>query len=368
MMGTFYPDGRIALVAGGESYAFRYEVSDGPLVRVTDADGKTSEEKFYINEDVLTDVADDGTIVWTKVSSTSFSDPEGQALRKLIIGSWLLQDGPTFTFAANGKGTLRDADSTVDFVYEVVDGESVDVTADGPTAHNKIYVFGDRMTLVTSENILLLGKVALDAASIPPAAPAATKAAAPKGKFFKDEFETSLDNWSVLLFNGEAGGLFPVIDNGQLVYDAPTSGVEAAALYAPYRYSDVRLDAQVANLGKSDNAVNLFCLYDDSQGWYEFVINSNGRYAVKFGQWKSSTGRAAYETLYDGATYALRQGTNVYSIVCGGGDLSLLINDELVKTAHTEFGLTEGRVGVGATGGKNSPGVLGYDWVQVSAP
>jgi hypothetical protein len=158
------------------------------------------------------------------------------------------------------------------------------------------------------------------------------------------------------------------VADGSLIFKIPKTTLEAVSLYAPQTYRDVMIDASANNQGEGDNSFNFFCRYDQSLGWYEFAISGTGHYSIKFGQWKSGTGSAAYESIYDGATYAIHEGTNRFSVACKGNYLSLFINDLLVKSVGEELGPQEGLVGIGATAGKTVPAIVDYDWVQISKP
>jgi hypothetical protein len=400
VIATYYPDGKLLFIAAGDQKInYNYKIIDQETVEFTPVSGDISTDKIYINGNTMTDVSKDGVAsVMTKISSTSTTDKTGQILQADILGSWQgttsSSSGNILTFSPDGKGIISKAGNNSDttFTYKVIDGETVEVTIADQLGSFKFYINGDKMTMDNNGDISFSARVKSDTSvgqsttqpsttGVPntPVAQSTTQSSTKQSPttqssttgtsmYFKEEFSAAPDNWSVLLFNGNGSDFSPSVDNGMLTYNIPKTTLEAASVYAPQIYKDVRIDASADNRGGSDNSFNFFCRYDQNLGWYEFAISSTGQYAIKFGQWKSGTGSAAYDKLYDGATYAIHEGTNRFAIVCSGNSLSLYINDLLVKTVGAELGPQEGLVGMGATAGKFVPAIIDYDWVQISKP
>ena len=394
LIATYYPDGKLVFTGGGQKINYNYKIIDQETVVFTPVSGDISTDKIYINGNTLTDVSKDGVAsVMTRVSSTSTTDKTGQILQADLLGSWR---GPTttLTFSPDGKGVISKAGNNPDtnFTYKVIDGETVELTIADQVGSIKFYINGDKMTVDNNGDISFSARVKSDTSvgqsttqpsttGVPntPVAQSTTQSSTKQSPttqssttgtsmYFKEEFSAVPDNWSVLLFNGNGSDFSPTVANGLLTYKIPKTTLEAVSVYAPQIYKDVRIDASADNQGGGDNSFNFFCRYDQNLGWYEFAISGTGQYAIKFGQWKSGTGSAAYDSIYDGATYAMREGANRFAIVCSGNSLSLYINDLLVKTVGAELGPQEGLVGMGATAGKIVPAIIDYDWVQISKP
>ena len=394
---TYYPDGKLVVTVGGQKINYNYKIIDQETVEFTPVSGDISIDKIYINGNTLTEVSKDGVAdVMTRVSSTSTTDKTGQILQADILGSWQgTASGNTLTFSPDGKGTTRKVDSGSDtnFTYKAVDGETVEITLADQLGSMKFYVLGDKMMMITNSGevtslVRVKSGTSVGQSTTQPSttgvpntpivqsttqsstkqSPTTQPSTTGTSMYFKEEFSVVPDNWSVLLFNGNGSDFSPTVANGLLTYKIPKTTLEAVSVYAPQIYKDVRIDASAVNQGGSDNSFNFFCRYDQNLGWYEFAISGTGQYAIKFGQWKSGTGSAAYDSIYDGATYAMREGANRFAIVCSGNSLSLYINDLLVKTVGAELGPQEGLVGMGATAGKIVPAIVDYDWVQISKP
>jgi hypothetical protein len=189
-------------------------------------------------------------------------------------------------------------------------------------------------------------------------------------RFFTEEFDGGKDAWNHFLTSGDESDLNLYASNGMLVFDITGTHVYSYAVYEPEVYDDVRIDVEVANRGDNTNNVSLLCRYDARKGWYEANVFNSGLYDILFGQWKAGGDSAVYVELYSGGSNAIRTGmtTNSYSLVCDGNQISLYINDKLVRTVGSEFGLNRGQIGIGASSFKRYPVALDFDWVKISEP
>lgn len=189
-------------------------------------------------------------------------------------------------------------------------------------------------------------------------------------KFFTEEFEDGKKDWSVFLTNGDASDLDFYADNGMLVFDITGTYLYSYAVYEPEVYDNVRIDVSVANRGDNTNNVSLLCRYDEKKGWYEANIFNSGLYDILFGQWKAGQTEAAYAELYSGGSNDIRTGmaTNEYTLICDGNEVSLYINGKKVRTVGSEFGLSRGQIGIGASSFQRYPVALDFDWVKISEP
>jgi hypothetical protein len=189
-------------------------------------------------------------------------------------------------------------------------------------------------------------------------------------RFFTEEFEDGKDDWSYFLTNGDASDLDFYADNGMLVFDITGTYLYSYAVYETEVYDNVRIDVSVTNRGDNTNNVSLLCRYDEKKGWYEANIFNSGLYDILYGEWKSGRTEAAYAELYSGGSNAIRTGmaTNEYTLICDGNEISLYINGTKVRTVGSEFGLSRGQIGIGASSFKRYPVSLDFDWVKISEP
>ena len=189
-------------------------------------------------------------------------------------------------------------------------------------------------------------------------------------RFFTEEFDDGKKDWSYFLTNGDPSDLDFYADNGLLVFDITGTYVYSYAVYEPEVYDNVRIDVSVANRGDNTNNVSLLCRYDEKKGWYEANIFNSGLYDILYGEWKAGQTEAAYAELYSGGSNAIRMGmaTNEYTLICEGNEISLYINGTKVRTVGSEFGLSRGQIGVGASSFQRYPVSLDFDWVKISEP
>jgi hypothetical protein len=189
-------------------------------------------------------------------------------------------------------------------------------------------------------------------------------------KFFTEEFDDGKEDWSYFLTSGDASDLDFYADNGMLVFDITGQYVYSYAVYDPEVYDDVRIEVSVTNRGDNTNNVSLLCRYDEKKGWYEANIFNSGLYDILYGEWKAGQTDAAYAELYSGGSNAIHTGmaTNEYTLICQGNDVSLYINGKKVRTVGSEFGLSRGQIGIGASSFQRYPVALDFDWVKISEP
>lgn len=188
--------------------------------------------------------------------------------------------------------------------------------------------------------------------------------------YFTEEFDNGSNNWSYFLTKGDDSDLNLYANKGMLTFDINGKDVWAYAMYEPYYYDDVRIDAEATNRGANDNYFTMICRYDENKGWYEFNINNGGLYSILFGQWKAGQNGVAYAELYSGGSTAIRMGmvANEFTVICQGDKLSLYINGTKVRTVSSEWGLQKGLIGIGASSFQHYPVAVDYEWVSISAP
>jgi hypothetical protein len=136
-------------------------------------------------------------------------------------------------------------------------------------------------------------------------------------------------------------------------------------------YTDVQVEATVINTGNNANGASLICRHS-AEGWYEFTVSNAGLYTISAYDGVGGTGLVpGYNELAAGGSPAIKSGksTNVYRAVCAGNELSLYVNDTLVKTVtDTNFDFTEGAVGIGASSPQQLPVDLIFQSFTVSQP
>lgn len=180
--------------------------------------------------------------------------------------------------------------------------------------------------------------------------------------FFTEEFEQDLDDWSYFSFgDGEADYY---LENGSLVFDMQEESTFSYLIYDGQEYTDVRLDAEVQNLGANKNWVSLVCRESD-RGWYEFNIGNDGYYVIYYYDATSDD----FRELYSGGSSAIHTGkkSNQYTAICEGDRLSLLINGVETRTV-THEALSEGHIGVSTSSYDIVPVLLEFDWLMISQP
>lgn len=188
-------------------------------------------------------------------------------------------------------------------------------------------------------------------------------------RFFTEDFNGSLPNWSILQSSG-ADIPQTSLENGFLVFHLPTAYNWVYAILGSETYADVRLDALTESRGASPESIGVVCRYSEQNGWYEFNISQDGTYNVLFGQWLAE-GVAQYKPIASDSTPYLKTNgeQNEIGLACQDQYLYLYLNGKLFRKLDvTRFGLTEGKVGL-TVSSFESPGVIGvFDWLKVSEP
>jgi hypothetical protein len=199
-------------------------------------------------------------------------------------------------------------------------------------------------------------------------------------KFFTEDFDGESENWPFFVADGRTGD--PVIsddlgddfsikfENGSYFFEITRRLVYAYSYYDAFTYNNVRVDARVDSLNVNTNQTRLFCHYSPSGGWYEFTITNNGLYNIYFAK-PNAGGLISYRPIANGGSNTINVGNaaNEYSIICQGSNLTLIINDEVVKETTDDLSiLRSGKVGVAVSSINAVPVVVGVDWVKISEP
>jgi len=187
--------------------------------------------------------------------------------------------------------------------------------------------------------------------------------------FFTEEFDNGVDNWTYFTTKNDSSaddtGAQPIADNGFLVMDIGKY-LNVYAMYDPYIYGDVRLDARVDNRGTNNNNINLVCRYSE-EGWYEIAIANNGLYWL----YAYDGAKGSYTLLADGGSNKIVAGkeTNEYTFICNDRNLIVQINGYDTTTfTDNQFVFREGQIGVGLSSFDSVPVKVEFDWVKISQP
>ena len=187
--------------------------------------------------------------------------------------------------------------------------------------------------------------------------------------FFTDEFDSSSAVWTISQAGNESAPNINV-ENSRLLIQTDSPYTWVYSLYDPQEYGDVRIDTKFVNSALSPASAGLVCRYNETDGWLEYNVTSDGTYNLLFGKWLSS-GVADYLPIVDGSSNAIPQSGAELQIglVCSGTTASLLINDTVIRNADvSRFELAGGQVGLTAASYENIPVIVSFDWFKVSGP
>jgi hypothetical protein len=188
-------------------------------------------------------------------------------------------------------------------------------------------------------------------------------------RFFTNEFDSALADWSILQTGNET---LPAVkaENSSLTLQMDSPFTWAYGVYNPQEYEDVRIDARFTNQAGSPASIGLICHYSEMDGWLEYNVYSDGTYNVLYGQWLAN-GIADYLPVLSSSSNAIQpSGTpQEIGLICSGTTLSLFIDQTLIRSVDvSRFELTSGKIGITASSFENIPVIAAFDWVRVSEP
>jgi len=208
--------------------------------------------------------------------------------------------------------------------------------------------------------------------AVPPTDIPPTATVAPPSQYFTEEFDDGQTNWSVYYMPPDTTISTTPMSNvkvnfeiGFLQFVITDTFIGAFAVYDPYDYSDVRIDAHVENYGRVSNDFALICRYTE-KGWYEFNIKNDGYYYLNYIEIRAD-GRSYVDTIYLGATTLVDRDANDYGLVCQGDKFSMYVNGEKIQET-SDRNLSDGKVGVEGFSLRVVPVDLHVDWVKISQP
>ncbi|MEW5938501.1 MAG: hypothetical protein AB1750_02460, partial [Chloroflexota bacterium] len=145
--------------------------------------------------------------------------------------------------------------------------------------------------------------------------------------------------------------------------------LRAFALYQPEIYKNLRLDVRVVNQSEAPYALNLVCRYSERDGWYQYEVFDTGAYNLYYFVWDKDK-KAASTLLAEGVAESMARGeANEIGLSCNDRDLSLYVNDRLVRAyPENQYVLRDGKAGIGVTSFDQIPVLVAFDWLKIGAP
>jgi hypothetical protein len=192
------------------------------------------------------------------------------------------------------------------------------------------------------------------------------------GAFYTEEFDSAPGGWEDFMTRGSANQVKFGVDGGSLFVHLSQDEDKIPYFYLvnpDNDYSAVQLEVATTNHGNNANGISLICNYDGGN-WYEFTVSNAGLYSINYYD-PTATALQGYVELAAGGSAAIKSGqaANVYRAVCNGSELTLYINDTLVKTlVDTKYNLTSGKVGIGVSSPQMLPVDVSFESLTVSEP
>lgn len=190
--------------------------------------------------------------------------------------------------------------------------------------------------------------------------------------FYAEEFNGDLASWFDFMSSGDQRMVQQAVELGKLSVRLLKLEDRLPWYYLinnAFAYADVKVEAIVTNRGNNANGVSLICRYSDI-GWYEFVVSNDGTYNI-YAVDSAGIVNQGYNSIASGGSPIIKTGqtSNVYTIVCAGNDLSLLVNQKLVRTITDKyFKFAEGKIGLAVSSPKKLPVNVEIETFTVSAP
>lgn len=191
----------------------------------------------------------------------------------------------------------------------------------------------------------------------------------PLPRLFTNEFDSALTGWVILQTGNDAPPNIKT-ENSSLILQMDSPFMWVYAVYGAQDYGDIRIDARMTNQAGSPASLGLICDYNETDGWLEYNVSSDGTYNVLYGHWLAN-GIADYLPVLSASSNAILPSGSSQEIglICSGTTLSLLIDQTLIRNVDvSRFELSGGKVGVTASSFENAPVVAAFDWVRVSEP
>jgi hypothetical protein len=113
-------------------------------------------------------------------------------------------------------------------------------------------------------------------------------------------------------------------------------------------------------------AIGLICRYDEEAGWYEFNVVQR-RDLQRALRTMACTRGCKYIPLGRSGPFAAGNLNYEIGLSCQDNFIFLYVNDALIRRLDvTNFGLTEGKIGITASSLREAPITVLFEWVRVA--
>ncbi|MCE7860581.1 MAG: hypothetical protein DYG86_12445 [Chloroflexi bacterium CFX2] len=185
----------------------------------------------------------------------------------------------------------------------------------------------------------------------------------PPPPYFTEEFDIPSPYWKFLQ---AAGGQAPSIStgNGSLRIDQSSPDAWMIGIQVVHSYSNVFIRAKASV--KPGGSVGLICRYNESSGWYEFNVASDGTYSLLLGQWLSPGVVKYIPLVRDGHKFSILDPGIELGLFCEDGFLHLYLDGSAIRHFDaTNYGLTSGNVGFAAASFTEIPMTATLEWISI---
>jgi len=178
-------------------------------------------------------------------------------------------------------------------------------------------------------------------------------------------FEKEISEWESFVTNGDPTSVRSGIVDENFHVEFSNVYTYQYYIFDLFEIEDVKLELRAANLGGNNNNISLVCRNSEA-GWYEFNVASNGLYWIYL---YDPDLEEPYKQLWNGGSFNINLGKeeNVYSAICNGEDLTLLINGEEAITVKDQS-LTIGKVGFSVSSYNVTPVIVEVEQFTASVP
>lgn len=180
---------------------------------------------------------------------------------------------------------------------------------------------------------------------------------------FTEEFDAVSSYWEFLQTGGTSTPVTS-FQGGSLHIDISSPDTWLVGIHNANSYSTVFVRAQTA--ATPTGSIGLICRYSED-GWYEFNVSNDGTYSLLLGQWLSP-GIVKYSPIINDLSNKLTgTSTSEIGLFCEDNFLQLYAGNTMIRRVEvTNYGLTEGKVGITAASFAEFPMSAIFEWVQVS--
>ena len=190
--------------------------------------------------------------------------------------------------------------------------------------------------------------------------------------YYTEDFNNDIPDWIRFMTFGDTRMVKETVGLGNLSISILPIEDKYAWYYLinnKFSYSNVKVEAVVTNQGNNANGVSLICRYSDI-GWYEFVVSNSGVYSILAVDNQGIVNQG-YNEIASGGSSKIKAGrqTNVYTAICNGNELSLIINQSEVWTlTDAKFQFAEGKIGIAVSSPEKLPVKVEFESMTVGQP